>query len=390
MMQARTMIVAGVMSGTSVDGVDVALCRIRLGKDGVPGVKVLGHVERRFPPRLRSQVLAAVEGAALPASAWSRLHWQLGALYAESVERASAALQLRPALVGCHGQTVFHGASQRLRSTWQMGEASVLTERLRIPVVSDFRPADLAAGGQGAPLVPLLDWVLFRSAQVARVLQNLGGIGNLTAIPAGAGPDRMLAFDTGPGNMVIDACMQRLYGKPLDRDGAVARRGAVQQAVVDRILRGRYFSAPPPKSCGREQYGASFVDEFVGQCRRAKASDADVIATATALTAESVLLGFRRLVAPHLIAPHLADARMEFCVSGGGARNTTLMSWLRAGLARDGVRLRALDELGVAPQAKEAVAFALLAWLTWHGLPGNVPAATGAARPVVLGRVSQP
>jgi anhydro-N-acetylmuramic acid kinase len=279
-----------------------------------------------------------------------------------------------------------------------MGEAAVIAERLRCTVVSDFRPADLAAGGQGAPLVPMLDWCLFRSARVSRVLQNLGGIGNLTALPAGGGVDRVLAFDTGPGNMVIDHCMQQLYGLAFDRDGAMARRGQVFGKVVEKLMRERYFSALPPKSCGREQFGADFATRLIGMCRNAGGGDADCVATATALTAESVLDAYRRFVRPHLDASAPAPAsqkrdsgcpaRLEFYAAGGGARNRTLMTSLRAGFAALGVEVRSMDELGVPAQAKEAVAFALLAWLTWNGLAGNVPAATGANRAVVLGKVS--
>ena len=276
-----------------------------------------------------------------------------------------------------------------MRSTWQIGEAAVVTERLRCPVVSDFRPADLAANGQGAPLVPMLDWCMFRSAKVSRVLQNLGGIGNLTAIPAGAGLDAVLAFDTGPGNMVIDACMAALFGKRFDRDGAAARRGRVLREVVARVMREGYFSAPPPKSCGREEFGAAFATRLIEMCRDAGGADADCVATATALTAESVLDAYGRFVWAHLGAAAPLK-KVEFCVAGGGAKNGTLMRMLREGFGELGVRVRLMEEFGVSAQAKEGVAFALLAWLTWNGIAGNVPKATGAERAVVLGKVSWP
>jgi anhydro-N-acetylmuramic acid kinase len=275
-----------------------------------------------------------------------------------------------------------------LRCTWQIGEASVIAERLRVPVVSDFRPADLAGGGQGAPLVPMLDYAMFRSEKVNRVLQNFGGIGNMTAIPAGASVDQVMAFDTGPGNMVIDGCMARLYGRGFDRGGAVARRGRVISVVVERVLQGPYFSALPPKSCGREEFGEGFVDRFVAMCRKAGAEDADVVATATALTARSVLDAYRRFVLPHVGRFAPMTVRTEYVVAGGGAKNATLMKSLREGFEAFGVRVRLMEELGVPAQAKEGVAFALLAWLTWFGRTGNVPAATGALRPVVLGKVT--
>lgn len=395
MTMARAMVVAGVMSGTSADGVDVVLCRISpaAGADGAPRVKLLGHAGFGYSKAVRAAVLAAMDAKAMPVAELSRLNWRLGEIYADCVEKAAAKFGVRVGLVGCHGQTIYHQATAAkylggdVRCTWQMGEASVIAERLRVPVVSDFRPADMAAGGQGAPLVPMLDYVMFRSAKVSRVLQNLGGIGNLTAIPAGAGVDGVMAFDTGPANMVIDACMEQLYGKAFDRGGAVARRGRVLAPVIARVLEQRYFSAPPPKSCGREEFGAAFVSRFIALCRRAGASDADVVATATALTAETVVDGYRRFVWAHLGAA-APLAKTEFVVAGGGAKNVVLVEMLRERLGPLGVKVRLMEELGVPGQAKEAVAFALLAWLTWAGQPGNVPAATGASRPVVLGKVT--
>jgi len=392
------MVVAGVMSGTSADGVDVAVCRIASGmRDGdSPRVKLIGHLGAAYPKDVRAAVLRTMEGEAASTAEMSRLNWRLGEIYAGAVARAAARFGVRPALVGCHGQTVYHqGVAARylgaaVRSTWQMGEAAVLAERLRCPVVSDFRPADLAAGGQGAPLVPMLDWCLLRSAKVSRVLQNLGGIGNLTALPAGCGVDAVMAFDTGPGNMVADGCMAALYGRKFDRDGAVARRGRVLREVVARAMRGRYFSAPPPKSCGREQFGTAFSAWLIAMCRDAGGGDADCVATATALTAESVLAAYTDFVWPHLqvrAGTAASTPKVEFCVAGGGAKNRTLMRMLSDGFGGWGVSVRRTDELGVPAQAKEAVAFALLAWLTWHGLPGNLPAATGAGRAVVLGKV---
>ncbi|MDW5266020.1 MULTISPECIES: anhydro-N-acetylmuramic acid kinase [Acidobacteriaceae] len=396
MTMPKAMVVAGVMSGTSADGVDVALCRISPARDerDTPRVKLLGHVGVKYSKAVRAAVLAAMDAKTASVADLSRLNWRLGAIYADCVEKAAAKFGVKPGLVGCHGQTIYHQSTAAkylgddVRCTWQIGEAAVIAERLRAPVVSDFRPADMAAGGQGAPLVPMLDYVMFRSAKVSRVLQNLGGIGNLTAIPAGAGVDGVMAFDTGPGNMVIDSCMQQLYGKAFDRGGAVARQGRVISSVVATVLEEKYFAALPPKSCGREQFGADFVARFISLCRKVGASDADIIATATALTAESVLHGYRKFVWAHLgnAAPL---AKTEFVVAGGGAKNVALMAMLRERLQPIGVKVRLMEELGVPGQAKEAVAFALLAWLTWVGLPGNVASATGAARGVVLGKVTR-
>jgi anhydro-N-acetylmuramic acid kinase len=338
-----------------------------------------------------------MDAQAISVAELARLNWRLGEAYADSVAKAAEQFGVKVALVGCHGQTVYHqGKAEKylgkpLQCTWQMGEASVIAERLRVPVVSDFRPADMAAGGQGAPLVPMLDFCAFRSEKVSRVLQNLGGIGNLTAIPAGAPVNGVMAFDTGPGNMVIDGCMKRLYEREFDKNGAVARSGLVLQDVVAKVLTEAYFSAPPPKSCGREQFGDAFVSRFISMCRLAggrEDRDEDVIATATALTAASILDACRRFVWGHLGQRAPLAQRIEYVVAGGGAKNSTLMGMLQEGLVPLGVKVRSMEELGIPAQAKEGVAFALLAWLTWFGLPGNVPAATGAKRPVVLGKVT--
>ncbi len=426
---AKAMVVAGVMSGTSADGVDAAVCRIspsRIAGD-TPQVKLLGHVGVAYSKAVRAAVLGAMDAKAISVAELARLNWRLGEVYADAVEKACAdagvetnavarlrdahlsrdkaaakmgrpdlSRKLRLGLVGCHGQTVYHqGGSEKylgkpMRATWQMGEAAVVAERLRVLVVSDFRPADLAAGGQGAPLVPMLDFCMFRSAKVSRVLQNLGGIGNLTAIPAGAGVDGVMAFDTGPGNMVIDGCMRRLYGREFDRGGAVGRTGRMFEDVVAKVLGEGYFSALPPKSCGREQFGEAFVSRFVAMCRKGRRGvrDEDVIATATALTAASVVDAYRRFVGAH-VGQAAPLARVEFVAAGGGTKNAALMGMLRDGLEPLGVRVRPMEELGVPAQAKEAVAFALLAWLSWFGLDGNIPAATGAGRTVALGKVSR-
>jgi len=394
----KSMVVAGVMSGTSADGVDVAVCRISPARDagGTPRVKLLGHVGVAYPKTVRAAVLCAMDAEAISVAELARLNWRLGELYADAVEKAQSTIGVKVGLVGCHGQTVYHqGAAEKylgkaLRATWQMGEVSVVAERLRVPVVSDFRPADLAAGGQGAPLVPMLDYCMFRSAKVSRVLLNLGGIANVTAMPAEADTDGAMAFDTGPGNMVIDACMRRLYEREFDKGGAVARTGQVLQEVEARVLGEGYFSALPPKSCGREQFGEAFVSRFISMCRKAGGRverDEDVIATATALTAASVMDAYRRFVWAH-VGQTAPLSPVEFVVAGGGTKNATLMGMLRDGFGPLRVKVRLMEELGVPAQAKEALAFALLAWLSRNGLPGNVPAATGASRAVVLGKVT--
>ena len=384
------MIVAGVMSGTSADGIDVAL--VRVSSAGKP--KLLGHHAVPYPAAVRRAVLRAMQPEPLPVPFLAQLNWRLGELYGDAIAEAIAKAGIAPQLVGLHGQTIYHQAvagkflGKPTRATWQTGEAAVVAERLRIPVVSDFRPGDLAAGGQGAPLVPMLDYTLFRHATRNRILLNLGGIANVTVIPAGAMLDGLLAFDTGPGNMVIDQLMQRLFGKKYDASGKTAARGnplaPSLMSVLNNLLRDPYFAAPPPKSCGREQFGAAYAERFLKLCEGA--APEDLIAAATALTVRSIRDAYARVCCPHLRERAPLARATDLIVSGGGVRNQTLMRELTNTFAP--LKVMAIDDAGIPAQAKEAVAFALLAWLTWQRLPGNVPAATGAVRPAILGKVT--
>jgi anhydro-N-acetylmuramic acid kinase len=376
---AKTLNVAGVMSGTSADGIDVAIVRISPG-EVTPRLKLLGHAGFAYPRALRTELLQVMEGAPTTAGELSRLNWKLGAVYANCVAKAVEQIGVKIGLVAMHGQTIHHEAGV---ATWQLGEAAVVRERLCLPVVSDFRPADMAAGGQAAPLVPMLDFCQYRSKSRSRVLLNLGGIANVTAIPANATLDDLLAFDTGPANMVIDAVMQASFRKPFDRGGKVAARGRILTSVVAEALRLPYFSAAPPKSCGREQFGTAFASDFMDRCVVAGGNEQDAVATATELTAASILDAYGRFCWPHL-GQRAPLAKTEVIAAGGGVHNATMMRRLGEGFAALGVRLSIAQDA----QAKEAVAFALLGWLTWNGLPGNVPAATGARGGRVLGKVS--
>ncbi len=379
------------MSGTSADGVDVAIVRITPGK-AAPKLKLLAHKSFPYAKPLRSAVLAAMDAQSISAAEMARLHWRLGEVYAECIAETLAENKLKASLVGVHGQTVYHqGVPEKylgtpLRCTWQFGEASCLAERLRLPIVSDFRPADMAAGGHAAPLVPMLDYTLFAHAKRNRILQNLGGIANLSAIPAGSDAGKLLAFDTGPANMVVDALMQRLFQKKYDRNGATAKRGIVLQPVVNALMRDAYYAAAPPKSTGREQYGIVFVDKLMKLAGKARSED--IIATATALTAETIAHAYRTFVWPHLGTNAPLATGTDYIAAGGGAKNATLMRMLRERLEPLGITFAAIEDFGLPAEAKEAAAFALLAWLTWHHLPGNVPSATGASRPVILGRIT--
>lgn len=390
-MNAKAMIVAGIMSGTSADGIDVAVTRIEPGRGPAarPRVTLLEHDGFAFPPALRRAVLAAMNAAETSTAELARLNWRLGLAYAEAVSATVARHKLKIALIGCHGQTLYHQpgpaayAGRRFSCTWQAGEAQAITAALHIPVVSNFRPADMLAGGQGAPLVPLLDYVLFADARRGRVLQNIGGIANLTAIPAGATPRGLIAFDTGPGNMVVDALARQLFDKPFDRDGRLAAGGTVIESVLETALGNPYFLRKPPRTAGREQFGREYASRLLADCKRVSQQPEDALATATALTAESIARSYRRFV-----RAAMKESAVDYIFSGGGARNRAMMAMLAQRLEPLGCKLATSGDFGLPAEAKEATAFALLAWQTWHRQPGNIPAATGAAKPVILGSVT--
>jgi anhydro-N-acetylmuramic acid kinase len=317
----------------------------------------------------------------------ARLNFVLGELYADAVRATERQFRLKAELVGCHGQTLYHQGepqpflARKVFATWQTGEAAIVAARVGVPVVSDFRPADMAAGGKGAPLVPYLDCLLFGNPKIGRIAQNVGGIANLTAIPAGAGADRIVAFDTGPGNMVIDAVTEALFGRAFDRGGTIAASGIVLEPVLGQILRRKFFRTAPPKTAGREEFGREFARDFLRQCAGFRKED--LVATATALTARSIGDAVRRFV-----TSKSNHSYQEMVLSGGGARNATLLAMLGEALAPLGIQLRFSDEFGLPSEAKEAVAFAVLAYETWNRRPSNVPSATGANRAVVLGKIS--
>ena len=384
----RAMTVAGIMSGTSADGIDVALVKIRPRKDRLK-LDLVAHCAFPFPRVLRSAVLAAMDAGATSTAELARLNWRLGQAYAEAVRETLKKNPIKLDLIGCHGQTIYHQAvpstyaGRSIACTWQIGEPALLAAETGVPVVSNFRPADMTAGGQGAPLVPLLDFVCFAHPRRARVLQNIGGIANLTAIPPGARVEKVVAFDTGPGNMVIDAVVQKLFGKQFDRGGRIASQGRVLQAVLTPILKERFFNAAPPKSAGREQFGTAFVERFLAECNKHSDNSPDAVATATALTAQSIAQACKRFV-----APLFGKSEVDYILSGGGAKNASLTRMLCELLEPLGCSVTNSEDAGIPVDAKEAVAFALLAYYTWHMRPANVPSATGARRPAILGQIT--
>lgn len=379
------MIVAGVMSGTSADGIDVAIARIT-GKGFNLRIELLTHEHFSYPKAVREAVLQAMNADRASVPDLSRLNFLLGELYAEAVQQAQQSSgKNKVELIGCHGQTIYHQGDhasylgKKIFCTWQTGEAAVIAARAGVPVVSDFRSADMAAGGKGAPLVPFLDYVLLRDRRAGRIAQNLGGIANLTAIPANAKPEEVIAFDTGPGNMVIDQLMQALFERSYDRNGEIARGGKILEPVLKELLRNPFFRQTAPKTAGREQFGREYVQHFLALC--SETAKADIIATATALTASSIADALKKFVLPKV-------RYRDYIVSGGGTANRTLMAMLKAEISKLGLKLSHIEDFGIPSQAKEALAFAVLAYQTWHRQPSNIPSATGARRPAVLGKIS--
>ncbi|HEU4764008.1 MAG TPA: anhydro-N-acetylmuramic acid kinase [Gemmatimonadales bacterium] len=369
-MTLRPALVVGLMSGTSLDGMDAAL--VRFG--GPTQAELVGFVTRRYTDEQREEILRALEGEATPQDL-ARLHVRLAEWAGEAVERVLAQAHVRAtdlAGIGFPGQTLWH---EPPTVSWQLGEPAVLVERFGVRVVSGFRASDVAAGGQGAPLVPMADVELFGAPDHPRILLNLGGMANLTWVERRGNEDTALAFDTGPGMAVIDAAARIVDpALPFDRDGAVSARGRVNEGLLAELLADPFFAAPPPKSTGRERFGGEYVEALLE-----RAPGPDAVATAVALTARTVADAVGRWV----------PAAPEVVVSGGGAHHPGLMRSLAA-LLPAGVALRRFDELFFSGDAKEAVAFALLAYLTLHGQPGNIPRATGARGPRVLGGITGP
>ncbi|MBI1354313.1 MAG: anhydro-N-acetylmuramic acid kinase [Acidobacteria bacterium] len=380
------MLVAGLMSGTSVDGIDVALTQIE-GEGFEQRVKLLAFETIPYPTDIRRQTLAA-SNAATHTATLSQLNAALGILFGEAVLETCRrhGVDVREVeLVGSHGQTIYHQATptrfggRLIASTLQIGEPAYIAALTGAPTVADFRPADMALGGQGAPLVPYVDYLLYRSPHRGRAALNIGGIANLTAIPPGAKPEDVLAFDTGPGNMLIDQLVSQFSRgvQRYDSHGRMAASGTVRPELLQELLADQYLRRSPPKSCGREQYGAEVVAALLAENLPA----ADLVATVTAFTAASIADSIDRFVSPRM---HLD----ELIVSGGGVKNPEIMRRLESQLPD--AKVLASDDFGVHSDAKEAMAFAILAHETWHGRAASLPSATGAKGAAILGKIAHP
>jgi anhydro-N-acetylmuramic acid kinase len=384
----RGMLVLGLMSGTSADGIDVALARI---SGAPPRVKaqLLNHTAVKFPAQVRAEILRVAEQRAITAGELSQLNCRLGQLFAEAAKTACQRFRVALSsvdLIGSHGQTIFHqGVPAKYlgaltASTLQIGEAAVIAARTGVTTVADFRPADMAVGGQGAPLVPYADYLLYCDRKLGRASLNLGGIANVTVIPAGAAREKVFAFDTGPANMLIDALVAHFSRgrKKFDEGARMALAGRAIPGLLDELMRDPYLREAPPKSTGREYYGAAYVRRVLALGRRFGAKPNDLIRCVTIFTALSVVDALNRFVTRTTKIDQLI-------VSGGGARNPLIMAQL--GAALPGVEVLPSSRLGVPEEGKEAFAFALLAYETFHQRAGNVFSATGASGPAVLGKI---
>ena len=380
-------LVIGFMSGTSADGVDAALVRIT-GCGTQTRAEQLGFCFAPFSDEIRAEILRLAGGGAATAADFCRMNFLLGELFCAAGETLCAQSGIRPAdvdLIGSHGQTFWHipepeeYLSHTLTGTLQFGEEAVLAERFGCPVVGNFRVRDMAAGGLGAPLVPYTEFLLYRSETDHTALQNIGGIGNITLLPAGCALSDVLAFDTGPGNMLIDAAIGHLTNgaKRYDANGELAASGRVSAALLARLMQDPYLSRRPPKTTGREHYGAAFTNGIFAAAAELKLSGADILATVTDFTAQTIAAAIRDFCP-------VRPARL--IVGGGGSRNATLLRDIAAALPD--VRVLRNEDLGFDGDAKEAVAFAVLANETVFARCNNAPSATGARHAVVMGKIT--
>lgn len=385
--------VVGLMSGTSVDGIDAALVEIG-GTDEIPEVRLLAFEDRPWPEGVREQIFPLFRPETATVDKIGYMNFLMGEIYAQSVASVveKAGLTLADIdLIGSHGQTIWHAPEPcekdgfPVRFTVQIGEGAVIAARTGVTTVSDFRVADMAVGGQGAPLVPFSEYLLYRRPGTTILLQNIGGIGNMTVLPGDEGPEAVYAFDTGPGNMIIDAVVSALTGgeKTYDAGGAMAAEGRVDRELLAVLQQDAYYTMPLPKTTGRERFGVQYVGQILEYQRIHGLSNADLLATVTDLTAWSIVDAYARYVLPKRQAT-------ELVVGGGGSYNVTLLGFLRERFASYGVKVRTQEDLGWSSDAKEAVAFAILADCCVREKPNVLPSVTGADRAAVMGKISLP
>jgi anhydro-N-acetylmuramic acid kinase len=372
------MLVIGLMSGTSMDGVDAALVEIE-EKAGELRVNLLHHLRNPYPPELRERIHLSTIPEISDVSTITQLNFEVGKYFALTTLKLMEEVGKKAHLIASHGQTLYHipvideKRGFKTRSTFQIGEGAIIADITGIPVVSDFRVADMAAGGQGAPLVAYPDYLMYKSRDRSRSIHNIGGISNLTYIPKDGNPEDVIAFDTGPGNLLIDEAMRRFFDKPYDKDGEVARRGKIDWDLLNLLLANDYFLKPPPKTTGRETFNWKIIPDR-------KIGGEDLVATLTMFTVKSIEIAYRRFIVPKGID--------EIIVGGGGSYNLTLMEWLRESLHP--IPVLSFEEMGWNGMAREAVSFALLGYLAFNKKTNNLPSATGAKYPVIMGKISYP
>lgn len=380
----KTLCVAGLMSGTSADGIDVAIVQLSGTK-----VKLLAFDTIVYPPQVRKIILSIAGDQAVSISKISDLHVLIGQLFAGALIQVAKSHRISLKnidLIGSHGQTVHHNpqgrqvAGHSIRSTLQLGEAAVIAELTGITTVADFRPGDMAAGGQGAPLVAYADYLLLRHPKKHRVVQNIGGIANVTYLSAGKSVNHVQAFDTGPGNMILDQIVSISTRNRChyDSNGQWAAKGNICKPLLKKLLNHKYYKLKPPKTTGREAFGADYAEKIIAQAKRLQLRRNDLLATVTALTARSIADAYKHFL------PRQPD---EIFLCGGGAHNQTLVTMLQEYLAP--AKVLPIDTTGISADAKEAVSFAILAREAICQTPNNIPRATGARNPVILGKITQ-
>ena len=392
--------VIGLMSGTSVDGIDAALVKIT-GSYTATAVEEIAFETYAYPSGIRERIFRLFETDTSSSADICHMNFLLGELFAEAAINITkkAGLDISEVdLIGSHGQTIYHIPDYaaylvqcvkrtkapestcrdfQIKSTLQIGESAVIAHKTGTITISDFRVADMAAGGVGAPLVPYTEFLLYSGGTKNIALQNIGGIGNITAIPQNASPEGVIAFDTGPGNMIIDYLMQKIYGQSYDKNGEVAAKGTVHQQVLSQLMSDNFIKKVPPKATGREHFGKDFSESFYAHCKSINMTDSDIIATATAFTAKSISTAVKKLIPFNI---------NQLIIGGGGAYNQTLTQMLTHHLPE--VEVTTHEKQGKNSNAKEAIAFAILANETINGNTGNLPSVTGAGCGKVLGKIS--
>lgn len=370
-------LVVGLMSGTSIDGVDAAL--VKVDQENPREFSLLEFSSTPYSQGEREQILRLCDPRTATLPEICQMNFRLGEIFAQAVLNLLKDAKVDASEVFCigsHGQTIYHIPGD---STLQIGEPSIIARRTGITTVADFRPADMAAGGQGAPLVPYFDQLIFGADATTSAVQNIGGIGNVTVVGGSTEKLPWIAFDTGPGNMIMDFMAEVATNGELkyDRDGLLGAEGVVHEDVVEELLTHPYFSIDPPKSTGRELFGKDYSQELL---KKYSLTPIDWVATATAFTAASIVQQYTRFILPYV-------SLNRIIVGGGGGQNPTLLQMIAE---RSGLPVHVHEDFGISTDAKEAIAFALLAHATMHGQPSNVPRATGAKQPVVLGKIVCP